>query len=84
MLVVEVVMTTYPPIEDHCLIGDLQTAAPVAIDGTIDWCRAPRFESPSIFAALLDQRAGAHFMPITGARPRSRLRGTVLGHDAAG
>jgi GH15 family glucan-1,4-alpha-glucosidase len=61
MLVMEVVMTTYPAIEDHGLIGDLQTAALVATDGTIDWFCSPRFDSPSIFASLLDQGAGGHF-----------------------
>jgi GH15 family glucan-1,4-alpha-glucosidase len=61
MLAVEADMNTYPPIEDHGLIGDLQTAALVATDGTIDWFCAPRFDSPSIFAGLLDQRAGGHF-----------------------
>jgi GH15 family glucan-1,4-alpha-glucosidase len=54
-------MSTYPAIEDHGLIGDLQTAALVASDGTIDWFCAPRFDSPSIFASLLDQEKGGHF-----------------------
>jgi len=54
-------MGTYPAIEDHGLIGDLQTAALVASDGTIDWFCAPRFDSPSIFASLLDQEKGGHF-----------------------
>ena len=54
-------MSSYPAIEDHGLIGDLQTAALVATDGTIDWFCAPRFDSPSIFASLLDQRRGGHF-----------------------
>src|SRR4051812_9722326 len=47
-----------PPIEGHGLIGDLQTAALVAHDGTIDWFCAPRFDSPSIFAGLLDPNRG--------------------------
>ena len=42
-------MDRYPDISDHGLIGDLQTAALVATDGTIDWFCAPRFDSPSIF-----------------------------------
>ncbi len=54
-------MNSYPAIEDHGLIGDLQTAALIANDGTIDWFCAPRFDSPSIFASLLDQQKGGHF-----------------------
>ncbi|MCI4061982.1 glycoside hydrolase family 15 protein [Micromonospora sp. R77] len=54
-------MNTYPAIEDHGLIGDLQTAALVTCDGTIDWFCAPRFDSPSIFAALLDAERGGYF-----------------------
>ncbi|HEY6311285.1 MAG TPA: trehalase-like domain-containing protein [Streptosporangiaceae bacterium] len=44
----------YPDIADHGLIGDLQTAALVATDGTVDWFCCPRFDSPSVFASLLD------------------------------
>ncbi|WP_432014395.1 glycoside hydrolase family 15 protein [Streptomyces cucumeris] len=61
-------MDTYPNISDHGLIGDLQTAALVATDGTIDWFCSPRFDSPSVFAALLDQRRGGHFR-ITPGHP---------------
>ena len=54
-------MDAYPPIAAHGLIGDLQTAALVSTEGTIDWFCAPRFDSPSIFAALLDRRQGGFF-----------------------
>jgi GH15 family glucan-1,4-alpha-glucosidase len=52
---------TYPSIADHGLIGDLQTAALVAADGTIDWFCCPRFDSPSVFARILDLERGGHF-----------------------
>ncbi|MFF4231869.1 glycoside hydrolase family 15 protein [Streptomyces sp. NPDC001820] len=54
-------MPQYPPIADHGMIGDLQTVALVASDGAVDWFCAPRFDSPSIFAALLDQERGGSF-----------------------
>jgi GH15 family glucan-1,4-alpha-glucosidase len=51
-------LTSYPNISDHGIIGDLQTAALVATDGTIDFFCCPRFDSPSIFASLLDAERG--------------------------
>ncbi len=54
-------MDDYPPIEDHGLIGDLQTAALVTKDGTVDWFCCPRFDSPSVFGSLLDHGRGGHF-----------------------
>ncbi|MGE5763238.1 MAG: glycoside hydrolase family 15 protein [Mycobacterium leprae] len=62
-------MNDYPLIEDHGLIGDLQTAALVTADGTVDWFCSPRFDSPSIFGALLDCRRGGHLRtrPASGA-----------------
>ena len=49
---------SYPAIEDHGLVGDLQTAALVSTDGTVDWMCLPRFHSPGVFASLLDRRSG--------------------------
>ena len=49
------------PIAEHGLIGDLQTAALVSTNGTIDWYCPPRFDSPSVFASLLDAARGGSF-----------------------
>ncbi|MHB1864028.1 MAG: glycoside hydrolase family 15 protein [Gemmatimonadaceae bacterium] len=58
-------------IGDHGIIGDLHTAALVGLDGTIDWWCTPRFDSPSIFAALLDAERGGHWRiaPDAGLAP---------------
>jgi GH15 family glucan-1,4-alpha-glucosidase len=45
-------------ISEHGLIGDLRTSALVGTDGTIDWFCAPRFDSPSVFGAILDPEDG--------------------------
>ena len=50
----------YPNIADHGLIGDLQCSALVDTDGTIDWFCFPRFDSPSVFASLLDRERGGY------------------------
>jgi GH15 family glucan-1,4-alpha-glucosidase len=52
---------TEAAISDHGLIGDLQTVALVSTDGSVDWFCCPRFDSPSVFGALLDDERGGHF-----------------------
>ena len=51
----------YLPIAEHGLIGDLHTVALVGTNGTIDWYCCPRFDSPSVFAAILDAGHGGLF-----------------------
>src|SRR5690348_6696717 len=53
--------TRYLPIEDYGMIGDLTTVALVGKNGSIDWCCLPDFDSPSIFAAILDADKGGFF-----------------------
>lgn len=54
-------MNPYPPIAEHGLIGDLQTCALVSSEGVLDWFCSPRFDSPSVFASLLDHDRGGYF-----------------------
>jgi GH15 family glucan-1,4-alpha-glucosidase len=51
----------YQAIEDYGIIGNMRTAALVGLDGSIDWFCFPRFDSPSVFAAILDDKKGGYF-----------------------
>ena len=62
-------------IEDYALIGDIQTAALVGRDGSIDWCCFPRFDSGACFAALLGTpEHGRWLLAPAGAVPRVERR----------
>ena len=61
----------YKPIGDYGVIGNLQTVALVGTDGSIDWCCMPHFDSPSVFAAILDTDRGGRFQ-ICPTEPGAR------------
>ena len=68
-------------IEDYALIGDLQTAALVGRDGSIDWLCVPHFDSPACFAALLGtpEHGRWQIAPMADVRAiRRRYRGDSL------
>lgn len=61
---------TYPAIGDYGLIGNTHTAALVSRDGAVEWLCIPRFDSPSVLAALLDREKGGRLrVTAVGAGP---------------
>ncbi|HEY8021649.1 MAG TPA: glycoside hydrolase family 15 protein [Thermoanaerobaculia bacterium] len=72
---------SYAPIADYAVVGDCRCAALVSKAGSLDWLCAPRFDSPAIFAAILDAQRGGRFS-IRPAGPfavsRRYLEGTNL------
>jgi GH15 family glucan-1,4-alpha-glucosidase len=65
----------YQPIENYGIIGDLHSVALVGMDGSIDWLCLPHFDSPSVFAAILDDEKGGRFKiaPVSGGGTRKQL-----------
>ena len=66
-------MNDYQPIENYGIIGDLNTIALVGLNGSIDFMCFPFFDSPTIFAALLDKNKGGYFQ-INPAADDSRKK----------
>ncbi|HLW20505.1 MAG TPA: glycoside hydrolase family 15 protein, partial [Cyclobacteriaceae bacterium] len=65
----------YQPIEDYGIVGDLNTVALVGLNGSIDFMCFPNFDSPSIFASLLDKDDGGFFQitPVFGEMHNKQL-----------
>ena len=65
----------YAPIGDYGVIGDLHTIALVSMDASVDFLCLPSFDSPSVFAALLDADRGGRFQiaPILDHATRKQL-----------
>ncbi|MFD9219085.1 glycoside hydrolase family 15 protein [Streptomyces sp. NPDC060064] len=68
----QVGLSPYLPIAEHGLIGDLHSAALVGTNGTIDWYCCPRFDSPSVFASILDANRGGSFELAAEVPTRTR------------
>jgi len=69
---------TWSAIGDYAIVGDCRSAALISQSGSLDWLCLPRFDSPSIFAALLDNERGGRF----AIRPRQAFTATrrYVGH----
>src|SRR5207247_6028415 len=65
----------YNPIGEYGVIGDLYSAALVSMDGSIDFLCLPHFDSPSVFAALVDVERGGRFQiaPLLAGAARKQL-----------
>jgi len=72
-------MNLHANIQDHAVIGDGRSAALVSQEGAVDWLCWPRFDSPALFGALVDTRAGGFWIirPTAPSRTRQQyLQGT--------
>jgi GH15 family glucan-1,4-alpha-glucosidase len=68
-------MPEYLPIAEHGIMGDLHTVALTGTDGTIDWYCCPSFDSPSVFASILDREKGGYYRisPVTDGSTAKQL-----------
>ena len=68
-----VTLSPFSPIADYAFLSDCHTGALIASDGTVDWLCVPAFDSPSIFASILDRQAGSfRFAPYGIDHPSAR------------
>jgi GH15 family glucan-1,4-alpha-glucosidase len=66
--------TPFPKVQDYAAIGDCRAAALVSRHGAIEWLCWPRFDSPAIFASVLDRERGGHWNIIPDDLLRSQRR----------
>ena len=71
----------YKPIEEHGLIGNMRTCAVVSVDGSITWYCYPHFDSPSLFASMLDCEKGGHFTVRAAVEGRNAISHKQLYHS---
>ena len=71
------------PIADYAFLSDLQSAALVGRDGSIDWLTFPRFDSAACFAALLGTREHGRWLLAPAGTPRRSSAGTATGHSSS-
>jgi GH15 family glucan-1,4-alpha-glucosidase len=66
---------SYQPIENYGIVGNLHTIALVGLNGSIDFLCFPNFDSPSVFAKLLDEKNGGFFCirPVFGEMKKKQL-----------
>ncbi|MBF2050231.1 MAG: glycoside hydrolase family 15 protein [Elainella sp. C42_A2020_010] len=66
----------YQPIEHYGIIGNMHTTALIGLNGSIDWFCFPTHDSPSLFAAILDENKGGRFKiaPVNGDEARNQQR----------
>ena len=78
-----VTASPFPPIAEYGFLSDCETCALVAPNGNVEWLCLPRFDSPSVFGAILDRDAFAGREAVRDERRLERDHGGTLGERLA-